>query len=45
MEAMVLPALERGGYEYFRQIDIGERLGGGKLWLTLWPTIRPAGAT
>jgi hypothetical protein len=30
MEAMVLPALERGGYEYFRQIDIGERLGGGK---------------
>jgi hypothetical protein len=30
MEQMVLPALERGGYEYFRQIDIGERLGGGK---------------
>ena len=30
MEAMVLPALERGGYEYFRQVDIGERLGGGK---------------
>jgi hypothetical protein len=27
---MVLPALERGGYEYFRQVDIGERLGGGK---------------
>lgn len=30
MEAMVLPAIERGGYEYFKQIDIGERLGGGK---------------
>ena len=30
MEAMVLPALERGGYEYFRQVEIGERLGGGK---------------
>ena len=30
MEQMVLPALERGGYEYFRQVSIGERLGGGK---------------
>jgi hypothetical protein len=30
MEAMVLPALEQGGYEYYRQVDIGERLGGGK---------------
>ena len=30
MEQMVLPALERGGYEYFRQVDIGSRLGGGK---------------
>jgi len=30
MEAMVLPAIERGGYEYFKQVDIGERLGGGK---------------
>jgi hypothetical protein len=30
MEQMVLPALERGGYEYFRQVTIGERLGGGK---------------
>jgi hypothetical protein len=30
MEQMVLPPLERGGYEYFRQVDIGERLGGGK---------------
>src|SRR3990170_1281331 len=27
---MVLPAIERGGYEYFRQVDIGERLGGGR---------------
>jgi hypothetical protein len=30
MEAMVLPALEQGGYEYFRQVEVGERLGGGK---------------
>ena len=30
MEQMVLPAIERGGYEYFRQVDIGSRLGGGK---------------
>ena len=30
MEQMVLPAIERGGYEYFRQVDIGERLGAGK---------------
>jgi hypothetical protein len=30
MEQMVLPALERGGYEYFRQVDIGDRLGGGR---------------
>ena len=30
LEQMVLPALELGGYEYFRQVDIGERLGGGK---------------
>jgi hypothetical protein len=30
LEAMVLPALEQGGYEYFRQIEIGQRLGGGR---------------
>ncbi len=30
MEQMVLPAIERGGYEYFRQVEIGERMGGGK---------------
>lgn len=30
MEQMVLPALERGGYEYYRQVEIGRRLGGGK---------------
>jgi hypothetical protein len=30
LEQMVLPALELGGYEYFRQMDIGERLGGGR---------------
>ena len=35
MEAMVLPALEQGGYEYFRQVDIGERLGGGKHFVDL----------
>jgi hypothetical protein len=30
LEQMVLPAIERGGYEYFRQVDIGERVGGGR---------------
>ena len=30
LEQMVLPAIEHGGYEYFRQVDIGERLGGGR---------------
>ena len=30
MEQMVLPAIERGGYEYFRQVVIGSRLGGGR---------------
>ena len=30
LEQMVLPALERGGYEYYRQVDIGSRLGGGR---------------
>ena len=29
LERMVLPALEKGGYSYKRQICIGERLGGG----------------
>ncbi len=30
LEAMVLPALSRGGYVYQRQVDIGVRFGGGK---------------
>jgi PD-(D/E)XK nuclease superfamily protein len=30
LEQMVLPALERGGYEYYRQVVIGDRLGGGR---------------
>jgi len=28
LEAMVLPALERGGYEYQTQVKIGQRIGG-----------------
>ena len=30
LEQMILPALERGGYQYKTQVDIGERLGGGR---------------
>ncbi len=30
LEAMVLPALRRGGYTYETQVNIGIRLGGGK---------------
>lgn len=29
LEQMVLPVLERGGYSYKSQINIGKRLGGG----------------
>ena len=29
LEAMILPALTRGGYEYEKQIKIGKRIGGG----------------
>jgi len=29
LEAMILPALKRGGYEYETQIKIGKRIGGG----------------
>jgi hypothetical protein len=29
LEAMVLPALERGGYSYQKQVRVGERCGGG----------------
>lgn len=29
LEAMVLPALEQGGYTYQRQVKIGQRPGGG----------------
>ena len=28
LENMVLPALERGGYQYKKQVVIGKRLGG-----------------
>src|SRR6266404_4833292 len=28
LEAMVLPALERGGYKYQKQVVVGQRLGG-----------------
>ena len=30
LEAMVLPALKRGGYEYAIQQSVGTRLGGGR---------------
>ncbi|HKD69306.1 MAG TPA: PD-(D/E)XK nuclease superfamily protein [Candidatus Binataceae bacterium] len=30
LEAMILPALKRGGYAYLTQQQIGERFGGGK---------------
>jgi hypothetical protein len=30
LEAMILPALRRGGYAYLIQQQIGERFGGGK---------------
>jgi hypothetical protein len=30
LEAMVLPALERGGYTYRKQVQTGVRLGGGR---------------
>ena len=29
IEAMILPALERGGYEYETQVNVGARCGGG----------------
>jgi len=29
LEAMVLPALERAGYQYAKQVVIGTRCGGG----------------
>jgi len=30
LEQMALPALKHGGYEYAPQVEVGERLGGGK---------------
>lgn len=30
LEEMVLPALRRGGYTYETQVNVGQRLGGGK---------------
>ena len=30
LESMILPALERGGYLYEKQVVIGQRLGGRK---------------
>jgi hypothetical protein len=30
LEAMILPALKRGGYSYLTQQHIGDRFGGGK---------------
>ncbi len=30
LESMVLPSLERGGYTYGIQVNVGQRLGGGR---------------
>lgn len=30
LESMVLPSLDRGGYSYKTQVDVGERIGGGR---------------
>ena len=30
LEEMILPALRRGGYEVQKQVNVGERLGGGR---------------
>ncbi len=30
LEQMILPALRHGGYQYQKQVNIGQRLGGGK---------------
>lgn len=30
LEQMIIPALERGGYSYEEQVEVGERLGGGR---------------
>ena len=30
LERMVLPALERGGYSFGTQVNLGQRLGGGR---------------
>lgn len=30
LETMILPALNRGGYQHASQVDVGTRLGGGK---------------
>ena len=30
LERMVLPALEQGGYSYKTQVNLGQRLGGGR---------------
>ena len=38
LEQMILPALERGGYHYERQVHIGERLGAGKHMLDILAT-------
>lgn len=30
LESMILPSLERGGYAYGTQVNVGQRLGGGR---------------
>ncbi len=35
LEQMVLPALSKGGYVYEKQVNIGNRLGGGKHYIDI----------
>lgn len=44
LEEMVLPALKCGGYQYKKQVDIGDRLGAGKkhrVDVLAWPDKTP----
>jgi hypothetical protein len=38
LEAMILPALRRGGYTYKMRVNIGSRLGGGRHFVDLVAT-------
>jgi hypothetical protein len=38
LEAMVLPALRRGGYTYQAQVNVGTRFGGGRHFVDVLAT-------